>query len=274
MTAIRVESVTENRVENLCQMCVPREKRSEPDWVKGTEEKRRWALEKLKEWGPFAKLAYDGDIPVGMIQFRPVPDEKIITIDCIWVPQRNYWAKGVATKLLAGLLQDTNRTLPWFDNQRPLALVTRTFPGGAPDQCTARDFFTRKGFQQVGADPDFLYYPLVEGFVYRPLEKPAVNYLPQEDDKGKVLIVCGPNGCPGTYPLFLKRMECYIRELDSTVPIVWLDVASEPEKVKGRNLAVGDCVVNGHQLRSFVLDKENFQKEVRQALRAITGAAR
>jgi len=82
------------------------------------------------------------------------------------------------------------------------------------------------------------------------------------------LIVCGPNGCPVNYPYFLKRMERYVRELDPAVPIVWIDADKEPEKVRGRNVDVGACVVNGHLMTSFVLDKKGFQKEAGEALKA------
>jgi len=50
--------------------------------------------------------------------------------------------------------------------------------------------------------------------------KKKVEYIPQEDDKGKVLIICGPNGCPAIYPYFLKRMENYIREVDPKILIL------------------------------------------------------
>ncbi|MEO0079894.1 MAG: GNAT family N-acetyltransferase [candidate division WOR-3 bacterium] len=266
MKSITVIDVTRERARDLCELCVPRAKRDDPNWLKGAAEKEQWVLERLDEWGQVAKLAYDGSIPVGMIQFRPNPEEEVVWIDCIWVPEERYWGKGVATRLLADLLAAVTRPLAWFANRQPLAVVTKTFPGGAKNQLTAREFFTRRGFRQVGPDPDLLFHPLVEGFVHRPKIKPPANYRPQEEDRGRVLIVCGPNPCPATYPLFLKRMESYIRELDADVPISWLDAARNPEEVKIRQLTVGDCVVNRHLMRSFVLDREGFQKEALLAL--------
>jgi len=61
-------------------------------------------------------------------------------------------------------------------------------------------------------------------------------------------------------------MEQYIREIDSEIPIWWLAVAKEPEEAKKRNIEVWHCIVNGRQIKTFVLDKEGFQKEVKEAL--------
>ena len=36
--------------------------------------------------------------------------------------------------------------------------------------------------------------------------------------------------------------------------------------MKKRNLDVGDCIVNAKHIKSLVVDKESFQKEVRDAL--------
>ncbi len=267
MTDIKIRDVTEENIVDLCQVCISPAARNEPDWVKGAEEKRKWAVDMVKKWGSFAKLAYIDGIPAGMIQYKPVPEERIVYLNCIFVPEDKYWQKGIGTQLLSSVMEDVKRPLVWFDNQPASALVTRTFPGGAPNQLTARQFFKKKGFKQVGKDPDYLYYPLKEGFVYKPKEKKAVEYLPQKEDKGKVLIICGPDKCPATYPYFLKRMEKYISEIEREVPIVWIDTSEQPEEVKRRNASIGDCIVNAKLIKSFVLDKSNFQKEVKAALK-------
>jgi len=266
MEEIKIKDAAKENIEDLCQICIPLTKKEDPDWIKGAEEKKKWAIEMLQKWGPFAKLAYEGDIPVGMIQYRPIPEERIVFIDCIYVPWDKYWRKGIATSLLSNLMEDVKKPLSWFDNSRPLALVTKTFPAEAPGQYSARKFFGNKGFKQIGEDPDYLYYPLEAGFVYQPILKKEVEYIPQEEDRGKVLIICGPNGCPATYPYFLKRMERYIREVDPEIPILWFDESQEPEEVKGRNVGVGDCIVNAKYIKSSVLDKEKFLKEIREAL--------
>ncbi|MEO0114846.1 MAG: GNAT family N-acetyltransferase [candidate division WOR-3 bacterium] len=267
MKEIIIKDVTEENIEEFCWFCVAPNKRNDPDWQKGVEYKRQWAEAMLKKWGPFAKLAYHNNCPVGMIQYQPIPEQRIVYIDCIWVPLENYWQKGIATQLLAKLLEDIkNFAITGLKNKSVLALVTKTFPGGAPNQLTAQQFFTKKGFQPIGKDPNYLYYPLKPGFVYRPKRKKAIKYKPQKEDKGKVLIVCGPNPCPATYPYFLKRMEKYIGEIDAKIPIEWLDTAQDSEAVKKRKVNIGDCIVNAKLIKAFVLDKAGFQNEVKKAL--------
>jgi len=264
---INVEDVNEANMEDLCWLCVPVEKRHDPDFIKGVEDKKKWAAQMLRKWGSIAKLAYHNRGPVGMIQYKPVPDERTVHIDCIWVPPGQCLRKGIATRLLSSLMEDVKKPRSWFDKEPPFGLVTKTFPGEGPEQYSARDFFTGKGFKQIGEDPDYLYYPLRAGFVYRPFEKKEVKYVPQDEDKGKVLISCGPNGCPATYPFFLKRMEKYIREIDPEVSIRWIDSSEECDELEKRNIGIGDCIVNARLIRSFVLDKESFQKEVKEILK-------
>ncbi len=261
-----IKDITEGNIEDLCQVCVPPAKKEQPDWVKGAGEKKKWAVQMLQKWGSFAKVAYADGIPVGMIQYRPIPGERIISIDCIYVSRDKYWHKGAATQLFSSLMEDLKKTLICFDNKRALALVTKTFPREDPGQYSAYNFFKGKGFKQVGEEQDYLYFPLEAGFTYQPIRKEEVEYVPQEEDRGRVLLICGPTGCPGTYPHFLKRMERYIKEVDSKVPIHWLDSSKDLEELKKRHITTGDCIVNATYIKSFVLDKENFQKEVRVAL--------
>lgn len=266
MDEINVKDVTEQNVGDLCWVCVFPCLRDDPDWVRGAKDKKKWAVEMLPKWGSFAKVAYKNGNPAGMIQYRPMHEERIVSIDCIHVPVRSCWGKGIATRLLRSLMEDVQKPMNWFDNRRPLALVTTTFPGGAPEQYTAREFFTKKGFKQIGEDPDQLYYPLQLGFVYKPVAKKEGKYVPQGEDRDKVVIVSGPDYCPATYPCFLKRMEKYIREIYPKVPIRWIDSSEEPEELKKRNVAVGSCIVNAKLIKSSVLDRDNFQKEVKTAL--------
>lgn len=263
---VDITHVSEDNIDDLCGICVPCERSDDPDWIRGVEEKKRWGAEMLRKWGSFAKVAYRNGRPVGMIQYRPIPGEQTVSIDCIYVPAGQGTGKGAASHLLSSLIEDVTEPMSWFDNERPLALVTTTFDGGELGQLTAREFFRKKGFRQVGEELDHLYYPLKEGFVYQPADTPKAGYISQDEDKGRVLLVCGPNACPALYPFFLKRMERYLKEIHPGVDIRWIDAAVEPGEVERRNVEVGYCIVNARPVHSCVLDKEDFQKEVRTAL--------
>ena len=51
------------------------------------ELKRAWALGMLEKWGACAKLAYRESAPVGVIQYYPVPEQGVVRIHCIYVPE-------------------------------------------------------------------------------------------------------------------------------------------------------------------------------------------
>jgi hypothetical protein len=56
-------------------------------------------------------------------------------------------------------------------------------------------------------------------------------------------------------------------EICPEVPIRWIDSSEQPEELRRRNIGVGTCIVNARLIRSSVLDKDSFQKEVRAALK-------
>jgi GNAT superfamily N-acetyltransferase len=264
MAEFNIRDVTEESVDDLCRMCIPPEKMDDPIFVKGREEKKKWAMEMLERWGSFAKIAYQGSAPVGLLQYEPVPAERIASIHCVFVPEKGHWQKGIATRLLSSLIEDMKRPKGWFANKPALTLVTRTFPGELPGQYPARLFFTRKGFKSVGEDPDFLYYPIEQGYGYQPIEEERKEYLPQKEDRGKALIIYGPSFCPFSY-FFLKKAEEAIMGIAPELPIRWISKSEDPDAVKKRGNVEG-CIVNAKPIRSFVLDKEDFQKEVKEAL--------
>jgi hypothetical protein len=227
-------------------------------------EKGKWAADMLRKWGSFAKLAYHGSSPIGLIQYEPIPDEKVLLILCIYVPDREHWRQNAASKLLASLIEEVEKPKDWFGGRAAKALVTRAFAGEKPDQYPARDFFLRKGFQQVGKDPDFLYLSLIEGSTYLPAVEQDVSYNPQEEDLGMVVIVHGPTFCPYSY-LFLKKAERLILEVDPEVQIRWIDSSLGLEEAERRGLKEG-CIVNAKHIKAFVLQEEDFKAEVSRAL--------
>jgi hypothetical protein len=263
MNSITIRDVSQENLEDFLGFCIPPDRRAEPAFVKGIEARKRWAQDMLSEYGSFAKLAYIGSTPVGIMEYESVPAERIVKIHCVFVPQKSHWRKGAAKALLSSLIDDMRKPKSWFGDELPRALVTRTFPGGAPDQYTSREFFTNSGFRKVGDDPDFLYYPVQEGFVYQPTATKA-EYISREEDRGKALIIHGPSPCPFAYG-FLLKTEQAIKKIAPDLPIRWIDKSEEPLEVSRRGNFTG-CVVNAVPIKSFVLYTEGFKKEVLEAL--------
>ncbi len=262
---IRIEDVKKVNIFDLCFVCVPKEKREDEDFKRGIEEKRLWCIEMLEKYGSFAKIAYVNDEPVGMIQYRPFIDENVVNIDCIYVPDKKYWNKGIGKMLLNKLIEEMGKPHRWF-NKKPDALIAFTFPGHKEGQISASEFFRKCGFRMIDDNPNHLYFALKEGYSYKMMARTLPEYKPSEDDKGKVLIFCGPNFCPVAFPVFLKPMEKYIREVDQKIPVYFVDISKEKDISEKRNAKYGDCVVNGRLIKTFVFDKSGFQNEAREAL--------
>jgi len=110
-------------------------------------------------------------------------------------------------------------------------------------------------------EPFLLYYPLKEGFVYIPKSK---EYIPQEEDEGKILIFYDPS-CPFCI-YFLEKKKELVKEVAPEVPTRIINQFEEPEEVEKRG-KISFCIVNGKPIKSFFMDKENFQKEVKEALK-------
>ncbi|MEM2585128.1 MAG: GNAT family N-acetyltransferase [Thermoproteota archaeon] len=261
---VKIIEVSEDNVDDLCFLCVPSERLDDPSFMKGVELKRTWVKNMLRRWGSVAKVAYVEGAPAGFIQCLPVPDEKVVHITCIFVPQREHWRKGIGRKLLTSLIEDVKHPKSWFGGESSSALTTRPFPGEKPGQYPARSFFKDMGFKQVEGDPGLLYYPLKQGFSYHPVEKRESTYLPQEDDKGKAVVMYAPSFCPFSY-FFLKKA---VQEIEKTVQglhVRWINSWEEPAEAEKRGISEG-LIVNSRLIRSFVLDKEAFIKEVFAAL--------
>ncbi len=268
MREIKVEEVREETVEDLCWLCVPRERREDPAFLKGVEAKIAWVKERLASELPVAKIAYVGKEAAGLLHYQVHPKENVVQILCIFVPERQYWGQGVGTKLLATLVEEMKKPQPWNGGRRPEALLVHTFPGEIEGQLSAREFFLRRGFQQITDDPDLLVLSLVPGYRYPPSFRvetfsPPPPYLPQPEDRGCVLIISGPSFCPWVFSWYLKG-EHLLREALPEAPIRWIDGVKDPEELKKRGGFTG-IVVNGQALRHSVFEEEEFVKEAQEA---------
>ena len=166
---MKIMNVTEENLDDFIKLCIPPGREKDELFFRGGEEKRRWALQMMKRHGSVAKIAYLNSRPAGLIQYVPQPDEKVVQITCIFVPERENLRKGIGRALLNVVIEVVKRLEP-----RPSALVTWAFR--VPETFPQDEFFRRMGFREVeGGDTMLLYYPLQEGFVYRPERK---EYIP------------------------------------------------------------------------------------------------
>lgn len=66
---------------------------------------------------------------------------------------------------------------------------------------------------------------------------------------------------------FWLHGERRIKEIAPDLPIRWINAVAEPAEVERRGGWTG-CIVNATPIRSFVPDRNSFQREVREALGA------
>ena len=122
------------------------------------EKKRKWFLKTLKEFGNCGKIVYCKDKSIGYAQSAPFtrlpqaknyeskrlgkPEERVIFLSCLYIPDKIMRGKGVGTQLLKHVIND---------------LKKRRFK--------AVETFARKGSSNNPSGPAALY--LKEGFYVR-----------------------------------------------------------------------------------------------------------
>jgi len=259
MEKLEIRNVTLESIDDLINLCIPPDKKNDPLFVEGMNTKKKWAIKAIEKYGTIAKLAYLSSEPVGLIQYQPNLEERVVEIGCIFVPEEKNLRKGIGKSLLEALMKDMEEPKPVFNNDIPLAFVTWAFE--VPDWYPQHKFYQRMGFKKVKEDDPFLlYYPLKKEYVYRPEEK---KFIPQEDDREKALIFYDPS-CPFCI-YFSESIKKSIREVALNIPIRMINKFEEPEEVEKRG-QVPSCVVDGKPIETFFMDRKNFQKEVKRAL--------
>lgn len=226
MVEFKIRDVKLEDVDDLIGLCVPPDKRDDPLFVEGMKAKRRWASRLIEMYGSIAKLAYLGSRPVGMIQYRPLPDERLIEITCIFVPGKENQRKGIGRSLLEALIDSARGPKGYLGGNAPLALITWAFevPGLFPQH----EFYRKMGFRRV-SDPFLLYYPLKEGYAYSPREK---KFTPLEEDMGRALVFFDPS-CPFSV-YFAEKFRELIGEAAPDIPIRVINTFEEAEEVDRR----------------------------------------
>lgn len=253
MEHLEIRDVNLENIDDLIDLCIPPDRKNEPYFVEAKEAKKKWATRLLEKHEGVAKLAYLNAKPVALIQYRLVPEEQVVKIDCIFVPEKENLRKGIGKALLKALIAEIKENLTVF------TLVTHAFrvPGRYPQN----EFYMKMGFKKVREDnPFLLYYPLKAGYVYQSKEE---KFTPQEEDLGKALIFYDPS-CPFSL-YFSERIKESIREVAPNILVRMINIFEEPEEVKRRG-QVPTCAVNGQPIKAFFLDKENFHREVKDAL--------
>ena len=100
MEFCKIKEVEPEEVDSLIYLCIPPERRDMPSFVEGVKVKRRWAEKCFEMFGGIAKMAYVDSKHVGLIQYQPKPEEGLLEITCIFVPDTQNQRRGVGKALL------------------------------------------------------------------------------------------------------------------------------------------------------------------------------
>ena len=119
MGRFEIRDVGLEEIDHLINLCIPPDRRDDPLFVEGMKEKRRWATRLIERYGSIAKLAYLDSKPVGLIQYQPIPEERLVEITCIFVPEEKNLRKGIGRSLLRSLMEEMRGPKPFFGNKPP-----------------------------------------------------------------------------------------------------------------------------------------------------------
>ena len=259
MPDLIIKDVYYDELDDFIGVCIPPDRRASKAFVEGARLKRNWAENIIERYGSVGKIAYYGGVPVGIIQYIPIPEEKVYEVTCIFVTPKDYTRKGIGRSLFKAVLEDVEKPIKFFGGEKADALVTWAFE--VPNTYPQNKFFIKMGFKQVYPDnPYHLYYPLKEGYVYTPREK---HYIPQGEDCGQALVFINPD-CPFCI-YFMEKTVSLIREVSSDIPLRVINVFNESSEVSKRG-KVPFCIVNSYPIEAFVMDIEGFKKEVEDAI--------
>lgn len=256
----QIKDVIKENLDSFIKLCIPSDKIKDRLFIKGIKKKKIWAEKILKKYGNFAKVAYKDDKPVGFIQYILKEEEKIVEIRCIFIPEKENLRKGIGKKLLFSLIDDVITKNSISSGMLFNALIN--YPIDIPNWFKESEFFKKYGFKEILLDGlSCLYYPLKENYIYKPKEE---AYIPLDEDKGKALIFYDP-ACPFSI-YFSESIEKIIKNINASIKIRHINLFEESIEISKRGKFY-NVIVNKIPIKSFFLDKENFEKEVKEALK-------
>lgn len=262
MSATRILPVAVRNAGDLASICCP--DKSDPLWKEAVKAKREWIRERLHELGTFAWIAYNGADPVGMIQCHPEKGQvNVAFIDCLWIPKKSHWGRGIGTKLLAEVEGVMQRQHHWFDGKPADGIAAASFHGEAEGQQSAEAFYEHHGFVRIEGVPDVMFKAFTPEIAWTPDpgSLPAASAQPSglPEDAGRVTVLLGPVSCPFQYSL-LSKTGAYVGE-KLHLPVTEINAAVDPDGYKAHGTCTG-ILVNGHPVRHNLLEREKLDDEV------------
>lgn len=279
MKEIELRDVDESNIDDLIYVCSSK-RLNDPIHRKGVEIKKKWLQKMLREYGPIAKIAYHKDRPVAQILYYPEKAnpssprkrEEVILLHCIYNPTSDAQRKGIATMLMQSLIDEAKDGISCLNGRPCRYIITHAFAFDTKELLPLPEFYRKMGFRPVpeGRQEDMYLevgakYESVEKFFQEPwLPSECLHgqYMPLSEDKGKALIFYSPV-CQFSYPFAVRASEL-VKEVSQNLPIEFINHWDKPEEYikRGRSW----LIVNARAIKTWPFNKEEFQKEIKEAL--------
>lgn len=262
MHNIKIENLQESNIDDLIHVCSSK-KLDDPIHKEGVSLKRRWLHKMLTQYGSCAKIAYHNGKPAAQTLYypeeadvtKPHRRENVLMINCIYNPTPETQKLGIGTKLLKSVIQDAKNRRTCLGKKPCKFILAKAFNTG--EYLSMSEFYKKNGFLPT-PEGDAMYLP-IEG---RYEQITAIEeYEPLTEDKDKAIIFYTPV-CQFGYP-FAVKIKGLIEEVAPNIKIEIINTWERPEEaIKRKNWWL---IVNAKPIKTFFMEKEKFQQEIRQA---------
>jgi len=261
---IRVENLQRSNIDDLIYVCSSK-RLNDPLHLKGVALKKAWLREMLEKYGPCAKIAYLNEKPVAQTLFypeeadptNPLRRRGVIRLDCVYNSMPEARQLGVATKLLQSLVEDCREGRGCLRGTPCRFIVATPFNTG--EGLSMSQFYSKRGFKASPTESNIMYLPISEQYQAGLTQG---EYEPLPEDRGRAVVLYGP-ACEFSYP-FAFRISELIKEVAPVIPIELINEWERPEEALKRKRCT--IVVNARPIKTFFMDKEKFQREVKEAV--------
>lgn len=259
---IEIEDIDRDILEELEGLWVPEEKLNDPFFIEGNFLWKRWMDKIMDEFRSIGKVAYLDSKIVGMIQYLPKPEQKVVEIKSVFVEEGE---KDIVIRksLLEETIREFKRPKGYFGDERAKALVT--LYDSSPSSIENTEFYKKYGFKQLSSDYDnVLYYPLTEDHTEYGVMIERSDMHIDELEKNKALILCNPHS-PYCVEEMINLLE-ELRKLNAEIPVKLVVPFEEPDEFNPVFSMPLSLMINGKHIGFSILDDENFLDRMKEAL--------
>lgn len=253
--------IREAAIEELQSFCVPRDYLNNDLFIRGIREQKEWAAKTKAR----VLMAFSGSTPVGQVLFVNNTYTQCTEIRCIFILELSFRRRRTGTKLFRQLCQVLKE--PGLSGEDQIAIVADAFETPEGDQ--QRFFYLSMGFTPLfETGTNLLYFPLRK--LSEAEFKKIIDFYkspPVTDNcqakEGEALIRYEPF-CPWAYYLSVET-EKTLKKIDRSLRVAIHRCLSAENGVPA-GLGCRGVLVNGQDVKNFVLLGERFECEVRRLI--------